>query len=91
MEEPNKSALALLQHEASALLALFDQLRGDAARGVQLPTTGQAPSFVAMSPTMPRASLTDAARAVCFVLRNGQRLTSASGNPGLVRLSLGRG
>ncbi|WP_338334513.1 MULTISPECIES: hypothetical protein [Xanthomonas] len=31
MEEPNKSALALLQHEASALLALFDQLRGDAA------------------------------------------------------------
>ncbi|MFA1261533.1 hypothetical protein AB8807_15255 [Xanthomonas campestris pv. olitorii] len=33
MEEPNKSALALLQHEASALLALFDQLRGgDAPR-----------------------------------------------------------
>ncbi|MBO9768559.1 hypothetical protein J7407_10600, partial [Xanthomonas phaseoli pv. dieffenbachiae] len=30
MEEPNKSALVLLQLEASALLALFDQLRGDA-------------------------------------------------------------
>ncbi|UXA52707.1 hypothetical protein M0D45_19035 [Xanthomonas prunicola] len=30
MEEPNKSALVLLHHEASELLALFDQLRGDA-------------------------------------------------------------
>ncbi|WP_167352025.1 hypothetical protein [Xanthomonas bromi] len=29
MEESNKSALFLLQHEASALLALFDRLRGD--------------------------------------------------------------
>ncbi|MEB1610040.1 hypothetical protein FHT08_003131 [Xanthomonas campestris] len=31
MQEPNKSALALLQQEATELLALFDQLRGDAA------------------------------------------------------------
>ncbi|PPT22933.1 hypothetical protein XarCFBP6771_00510 [Xanthomonas arboricola] len=30
MQEPNKSALALLQQEATELLALFDQLRGDA-------------------------------------------------------------
>ncbi|MCC4611294.1 hypothetical protein LL963_04155 [Xanthomonas campestris pv. esculenti] len=31
MEEPNKSALVLLQQEATELLALFDQLRGEAA------------------------------------------------------------
>lgn len=31
MQEPNKSALILLQQEATELLALFDQLRGDAA------------------------------------------------------------
>ncbi|WP_181141775.1 hypothetical protein [Xanthomonas arboricola] len=30
MQEPNKSALVLLQQEATELLALFDQLRGDA-------------------------------------------------------------
>lgn len=30
MQEPNKSALLLLQQEATELLALFDQLRGDA-------------------------------------------------------------
>ncbi|WP_226426585.1 hypothetical protein ACCQ14_07390 [Xanthomonas sp. NCPPB 2865] len=30
MQELNKSALALLQQEATELLALFDQLRGDA-------------------------------------------------------------
>ncbi|MCL1500673.1 hypothetical protein M3O57_19130 [Xanthomonas nasturtii] len=30
MEEPNKSALVLPQQEASELLALFDQLRGEA-------------------------------------------------------------
>lgn len=30
MEEPNKSALVLLQHEATELLVLFDRLRGDA-------------------------------------------------------------
>ncbi|WP_157004313.1 hypothetical protein [Xanthomonas pisi] len=29
MDEPNKSALVLLQQEATELLALFDQLRGD--------------------------------------------------------------
>ncbi|CAG2087937.1 hypothetical protein XCY_001534 [Xanthomonas euroxanthea] len=31
MQEPNKSALILLKQEATELLALFDQLRGDAA------------------------------------------------------------
>ncbi len=31
MDEPNKSALVLLQQEATELLALFDQLRGDVA------------------------------------------------------------
>ncbi|MCC4616926.1 hypothetical protein LL972_13130 [Xanthomonas campestris pv. asclepiadis] len=31
MQEPNKSALVLLQQEATELLALFDQLRGDVA------------------------------------------------------------
>ncbi|RJS03353.1 hypothetical protein XnspCFBP7698_09090 [Xanthomonas sp. CFBP 7698] len=31
VEEPNKSALVLLQQEATELLALFDQLRGEAA------------------------------------------------------------
>ncbi|WP_372390973.1 hypothetical protein ACCQ05_13960 [Xanthomonas sp. NCPPB 3582] len=29
MDEPNKSALVLLQQEATELLALFDRLRGD--------------------------------------------------------------
>ncbi|MCC4600899.1 hypothetical protein JWH04_16550 [Xanthomonas melonis] len=29
MNEPNKSALVLLRREATELLALFDQLRGD--------------------------------------------------------------
>ncbi|WP_157935121.1 hypothetical protein [Xanthomonas prunicola] len=37
MEEPNKSALVLLHHEASELLALFDQLRGDASLPTPLP------------------------------------------------------
>ncbi|WP_181106219.1 hypothetical protein [Xanthomonas arboricola] len=30
MQEPNRSALVLLQQEATELLALFDRLRGDA-------------------------------------------------------------
>ncbi|MBB5862648.1 hypothetical protein [Xanthomonas sp. 3058] len=31
MEEPNKSAMVLLQQEATELRALFDQLRGNAS------------------------------------------------------------
>ncbi|WP_193725923.1 hypothetical protein [Xanthomonas arboricola] len=31
MQEPNKSALVLLQQEATELCALFDQVRGNAA------------------------------------------------------------
>ncbi|CAD7718652.1 hypothetical protein LMG31884_28930 [Xanthomonas hydrangeae] len=46
MEEPNKSALVLLQQEATELLQLFHRLRGDA-----LPAEASSPQ-IAVAPTL---------------------------------------
>ncbi|MCE4360597.1 hypothetical protein LYZ92_20660 [Xanthomonas hortorum pv. taraxaci] len=46
IEEPNKSALVLLQQEATELLQLFDRLRGDA-----LPVDANSPQ-IAVAPNM---------------------------------------
>ncbi len=75
MEEPNKSVLVLLQHEASELLALFDHLRGDDAARCATAHALAGAVALATNSNMQCASLIDAARlAGIEPLRDSRRL-----------------